>query len=60
MNSSLQKTSGDIKSKKDIDSGVPASSRDRRKLRLDELLDKFENAQGEKRANFEDRKWVHR
>ena len=44
MKTSLQNTLEDIKSKEDKDSDIPASRRTRRKLHLDDLLDKFEKA----------------
>ena len=48
----------DIKSKEDKDSDIPASRRTRRKLHLDDLLDKFEKAQASTRRNLEDREWL--
>lgn len=59
MKTSLQDTTGNIKSKKDLDSGIPASNRTRRKLRLDDLLDKFEKAQKDSRDKAEDREWLN-
>lgn len=59
MKTSQQNTSDDIKSKKDIDSDIPASRRTRRKLRLDDLLDKFEKAQKDSRDKAEDREWLN-
>ena len=44
MKTSLQNTLGGFKSKKNEDSSIPASCRIRRKLNLDDLLDKFEKA----------------
>lgn len=58
MKTPHQNTSGDIKSKKDKDSAIPASCRTRRKLHLDELLEKFEKAQVGTRRNSEDREWL--
>lgn len=55
MKTSLQNTLEDIKSKEDKDSDIPASRRTRRKLHLDDLLDKFEKAQASTRRNLEDR-----
>ena len=57
MKTSLQNTLEDIKSKEDKDSDIPASRRTRRKLHLDDLLDKFEKAQASTRRNLEDREW---
>ena len=59
MKTSLQNTLEDIKSKEDKDSDIPASRRTRRKLHLDDLLDKFEKAQASTRRNLEDREWLH-
>ena len=58
MKTSLQNTLEDIKSKEDKDSDIPASRRTRRKLHLDDLLDKFEKAQASTRRNLEDREWL--
>ena len=58
MKTSLQNTLEDIKSKEDKDSDIPASRRTRRKLHLDDLLDKFEKAQASTRRNSEDREWL--
>lgn len=58
MKTSLQNTLEDIKSKEDKDSDIPASRRTRRKLYLDDLLDKFEKAQASTRRNLEDREWL--
>lgn len=58
MKTSLQNTLEDIKSKEDKDSDIPASRRTRRKLHLDNLLDKFEKAQASTRRNLEDREWL--
>lgn len=58
MKTSLQNTLEDIKSKEDKDSDIPASRRTRRKLHLDDLLDKFEKAQASTRGNLEDREWL--
>lgn len=58
MKTSLQNTVEDIKSKEDKDSDIPASRRTRRKLHLDDLLDKFEKAQASTRRNLEDREWL--
>ena len=58
MKRSLQNTLEDIKSKEDKDSDIPASRRTRRKLHLDDLLDKFEKAQASTRRNLEDREWL--
>ena len=58
MKTSLQNTLEDIKSKEDKDSDIPASRRTRRKLHLDDLLDKFEKAQASNRRNLEDREWL--
>ena len=51
MKTSLQNTLEYIKSKE-------ASRRTRRKLHLDDLLDKFEKAQASTRRNLEDREWL--
>ena len=58
MKTSLQNTLEDIKSKEDKDSDIPASRRTRRKLHLEDLLDKFEKAQASTRRNLEDREWL--
>ena len=58
MKTSLQNTLEDIKSKEYKDSDIPASRRTRRKLHLDDLLDKFEKAQASTRRNLEDREWL--
>lgn len=58
MKTSLQNSLEDIKSKEDKDSDIPASRRTRRKLHLDDLLDKFEKAQASTRRNLEDREWL--
>lgn len=58
MKTSLQNTLEDIKSKEDKDSDIPASRRTRRKLHLDDLLDKFEKAQASTRRNLGDREWL--
>lgn len=58
MKTSLQNTLEDIKSKEDKDSDILASRRTRRKLHLDDLLDKFEKAQASTRRNLEDREWL--
>lgn len=58
MKTSLQNTLEDIKSKEDKDLDIPASRRTRRKLHLDDLLDKFEKAQASTRRNLEDREWL--
>lgn len=58
MKTSLQNTLEDIRSKEDKDSDILASRRTRRKLHLDDLLDKFEKAQASTRRNLEDREWL--
>lgn len=58
MKTSLQNTLEDIKSKEDKDSDILATRRTRRKLHLDDLLDKFEKAQASTRRNLEDREWL--
>lgn len=60
MRTSLQNTSGDIKkTREDKDSGILASGQTRRKLNLDELLDKFEKAQVDTRSSIEDKEWLN-
>lgn len=60
MRTSLQNTSGDIKkTREDKDSGILASGQTRRKLNLDELLDKFEKAQVDMRSSIEDKEWLN-
>lgn len=58
MKKSLQNISNDIKPEKDRDSGPPVPRQPRRKLQLDELLDRFEEAQVSTRRNLEDREWL--
>lgn len=60
MRTSLQITSDHIKkTKEDRDSGILASGQTRRKLNLDELLDKFEKAQVDTRSSIEDKEWLN-
>lgn len=59
MKTSMQSSSDDIKHKSDKDTGIRASGRTRRKLHLDDLLDKFEKAQVDTRSSIEDKEWLN-
>lgn len=59
MKTPLQNTSDVIKPEKDIESDITPISRTRRKLRLDDLLDKFEKAQKDSQVKAEDREWLN-